>query len=109
LGIRILPVEARMEQEDKATRKARETFLTLMLTAVFGGGFLVFLILVSGGFFFYVLLAVGIIGTIGSFHYLLWGQALSQEVAGEREEEELRERQREEEEFSRDKIRPRRF
>ena len=48
------------------------------------------------------------IGLVGSLHWLLWGQALTQEVAGEREEEELRERLQQDE-FTRDKIRPRRF
>ncbi|HYT92687.1 MAG TPA: hypothetical protein VEL76_28480 [Gemmataceae bacterium] len=98
-----------MEQEDNATRKTRETLLTLMLTAVFGGGFLVFLILVTGGFFFYVIGAVATIGMIGSLHYCLWGQALSQEVADQREEEELRERLASRDDFTHDKIRTRRF
>ena len=29
---------------------------------------------------------------LGLFHYLLWGRAFSQEMAGEREEEQLRQR-----------------
>ncbi len=98
-----------MAPQDDTPRKGRETLLTVMLTALFGGGFLVFMILVSGGFFFYVLLAVLVIGVVGSLHYWLWGNALMQEVAGERAEEELRQRREAQEEFTRDKIRPRRF
>jgi hypothetical protein len=97
-----------MEPPANPQRKGRETALTLGLTGLFGGGFLLFLIFVSGGFFFYVALAVLAIGLVGTLHYYLWGQSLMREVAGEREEEELRQRQ-EEEDFARDKIRPRRF
>jgi hypothetical protein len=97
-----------MEREGTSPGKSRETLLTVALTAMFGGGFLIFLILVSGGYFLYVLGAVAAIALVGSLHWLLWGQALTQEVAGEREEEALRERLQEDE-FTRDKIRPRRF
>jgi hypothetical protein len=96
-----------MEPPADPQRKGRETILTVALTGLFGGGFLLFLILVSGGFFFYVCLAVLAIGLVGTLHYYLWGQSLMREVAGEREEEELR--RLEEEDFTRDKIRPRRF
>jgi hypothetical protein len=96
-----------MEPPLNPQQKGRETILTLVLTGLFGVGFLLFLIFVTGGFFFYVAGAVLGIGLVGTLHYYLWGQALTQEVAGDREEEELR--QREEEEFTRDKIRPRRF
>jgi hypothetical protein len=98
-----------MEREGKPAHSGRETALTLGLTALFGGGFTVFLILVSGGFFFYVLLAVAIIGLVGCGHYFLWGQALTEELAGEREEEELRERMETGNGFHSDRIRPRRF
>jgi hypothetical protein len=89
--------------------KRRETVLTLALTGLFGGGFLAFLIFVSGGFFFYVLVAVAVVGLIGTLHYYVWGQSLMREVAGEREEEERRQRQEAEDGFTSDKIRPRRF
>ncbi len=96
-----------MEPPADPQRKARETVLTLVLTGLFGAGFLLFLIFVSGGFFFYVAGAVVGIGLVGMLHYYTWGQSLTQEVAAQREEEErLR---LEEEDFMRDKIRPRRF
>jgi hypothetical protein len=81
-----------MDHDEQASRGRRETLLTLMLAAVFSGGVLFFLILVSGGFFLYVVASVFAIALVGLFHYALWGQALTQEVAGEREALESRER-----------------
>jgi hypothetical protein len=97
-----------MQPTTDPQRQGRETALTLILTTLFGGGFLAFMIFVSGGFFFYVALAVLLIGLVGTLHYYLWGQSLMREVAGEREEEERRQRL-EADDFTRDKIRPRRF
>jgi hypothetical protein len=81
-----------MQRPESPRSSARESFLALMLAAFCFGGFLLFLILVSGGFFFYVLCAAATVGFLGLLHYALWGQFLSREVAGEREEEEARER-----------------
>jgi hypothetical protein len=73
-------------------RLRRQTFLSIILTLLAAAFFLLVLILISGGFFFYVLeVALGVAAFIG-LHYLLWGRALSMQVAGEREEEQLRER-----------------
>jgi hypothetical protein len=49
-----------------------------------------------------------LIGLVGTLHYYLWGQSLMREVAGEREEEERIQREQDDD-FTRDKIRPRRF
>ena len=87
-----------MDHDPEAPRRRRETLLTLMLTAVFSGGILFFLILVSGGFFVFVIACVFVIALVGLMHYVLWGHALSREVAGEREEEESRARWEAEEE-----------
>lgn len=81
-----------MDHDYDAPRRKRETILTLMLTAVLSGGILFFLILISGGFFIFVVACVFAIALVGLMHYLLWGQALSREVAGEREAEESRAR-----------------
>jgi hypothetical protein len=78
-----------------------------MLTFLFAAGFLAVLNFITFGVIFHVLVAVVGIALVGFLHYLLWGQSLSQEVAGEREEEELRRLQ--EEDFTRERIRPRRF
>jgi hypothetical protein len=66
--------------------------LTLMLTLLGGVGILFFLVLVSGGFFGYVIAAVVAIALVGYVHYRLWGQSMTQQVSGEREVEEERER-----------------
>jgi hypothetical protein len=81
-----------MHPDDNSPSSARESFLALLLAALFGGGILLFLIFVSGGFFFYVLCAATFVAVLGLVNYVLWGQAFSREVAGEREEEEARER-----------------
>lgn len=70
----------------------RQTFLTVFLALLLGTFALLVLILVSGGFFLYVLYLALAIAGIAFIHYALWGRALSREVAGEREEEQLRQR-----------------
>jgi hypothetical protein len=97
-----------MPQHDK-TPSGRETFLGLFLTLFLGGGFFLFLVLVTGGFFLYVLAAVVGIGAVGSVHYFLWGRALTLEVAGEREQEEARERWEEEHGAAAAESSPRQF
>jgi hypothetical protein len=83
-----------MEPEDQYEqyRQRREGLLTIMLTGVGVGGFLLFMILVTGGFFFYVLLGVAGIAALGFVNYLLWGRSMMQATAGEREEEEAKAR-----------------
>ncbi len=72
-----------MEQKVKPGSSA----LPILLTLFFGGGFTLFLVIVSGGFFLWVPVAFfGIFG-LGLFHYFLWGKGLDEEVAFEREEE----------------------
>jgi hypothetical protein len=81
-----------MDQQPHPESSGRATFLSLFLAAFFGGGFLLFLILVSGGFFLYVGLAVPLIAMVGLAHYLLWGQAMDREVAAERAAAEAKDR-----------------
>ncbi len=80
------------ENEIKQYQQRRETFLTIFLTVMALAAILFFLILVTIGFFLYVLIGLAVIAVVGFFHYLLWGRLFSQEVAGEREEEEVRAR-----------------
>jgi hypothetical protein len=98
-----------MEHNDKPAATGRESFLALLLAGLCGGGFLLFLILVSGGFFFYVLCAAATVALLGLLHYALWGQAMTREVAGEREAQEARERREEAEEARRHQYGIRRF
>ncbi len=98
-----------MDHDSEAPRRKRETLLTLMLTAVLSGGILFFLILISGGFFIFVVACVFAIALVGLLHYMLWGQALSREVAGEREAAESQARWEAEEEQGRFWDRPPRY
>jgi fatty acid desaturase len=79
-----------MEPNDRQNPPPRETMLTVILTGLAAGAFLLFLILVTGGFIFYVVLAVAAITALGFFHYLLWGYAMTQEVAQEQAQAERR-------------------
>jgi hypothetical protein len=72
-----------MEPNQPPGSPRRETLLTVVLTGLGAMGFLFFLILISGGFFFWVLVAVAAMVGLGFFHYVLWGYALTQEVAEE--------------------------
>src|SRR4051812_6776121 len=70
----------------------RQGFLTILLVSGATVFFLFVLILITGGFFLYVVSAVLGMVLLGLFHYLVWGMALEREVAGESEEEQLRQR-----------------
>jgi hypothetical protein len=63
--------------------KRRETMLTVVLTGLGAGAFLLFLSLVTLGFFFFVALAVVGITALGVLHYWLWGQSMTEDVAAE--------------------------
>jgi hypothetical protein len=72
-----------MEPSQQPQPPLRETMLTVVLTGLGAGAFLLFLIVISGGFFFYVVLAVAAMVGLGYFHYMVWGYAMTQEVAEE--------------------------
>jgi len=98
-----------MEPDPNGPRGNRETILTLMLTALLAGGVFFFLILLSGGLLVYLAAAVFAIALVGLLHYVLWGHALSQEVAGERDEKDARGRWEADEDQGQFWERPRRF
>jgi hypothetical protein len=77
--------------EEHPAENQRQTLLTVMLSVIALGGFLLFLILVSGGFFLYVVAGALGIFAIGLLHYFAWGNAMHQQTEGDREEERLRE------------------
>jgi hypothetical protein len=81
-----------MEFDPEAYRRRRESFLTVLLVVLGGTAILFCDLLLTGGVFLFVLLTTGLIAAAAGAHYLLWGQAFSQQVAGEREEAELRDR-----------------
>ena len=54
--------------------------------------FAVLLIVATGGWAVYAIWIAGAIFLFGAIHYLLWGRAMLQQTAGDREEDELRQR-----------------
>ncbi len=72
-------------------RQRRENFLSVFLAGLAALSFLAVLVLISSLFLYVLLVAVAMF-LVGMLHYLLWGKMLSDEVAGEREEEQLRQR-----------------
>lgn len=75
-------------------QEQRATLLPYMLGAIGLMFFLTFLVVITGGFFFWVALITGSFAMMGWLHYVLWGKALMERTAGEREEMELLERAR---------------
>ena len=81
---------AMRQQRDEIQR--RQNFLTFFLVG-FGALFFLFvMILLTGGFFFYVASVLFGMVLVGLFHYVVWGMSFEQQVAGEAEEEQLRQR-----------------
>jgi len=78
--------------DDYPRQQRRQNFLAVFLAGLFLMFFLVLLIFLTNGLFLYVLLLAAAIAAVALFHYVLWGRSLSQQVAGEREEEQLRQR-----------------
>jgi hypothetical protein len=74
---------------------ARGAFLSAMLILLGGSFILFFMFLVCGGLAIGVLAVVAGLAAFGFFHYLLWGHSFTREVAGEREEMEIREQMEE--------------
>ena len=72
--------------------RRRQTFVSLVLALLGLVFFSALLIFLTAGFLTYGAgIVLGMVA-LGGFHWLLWGRALSREVAGEREEEQLRRR-----------------
>jgi hypothetical protein len=81
-----------LQPPDTPERKSRETVVSLMLSTVALGFFLLVLIIITGGLVIYLLAVVAALAAFAGLHYFLWGRALHEATAGEREEEELREK-----------------
>ncbi len=77
---------------DNEARGQRETLLSTLLSVLAASGFLFIFFLICGGLSFYILAVLGGVALVGFGHYLLWGHSFSEQVAGEREEEEVRDR-----------------
>src|SRR5262245_10736854 len=79
-----------MDEDLHPNRKRRETILTVALVIILSGLFIFFMNLISLGIFMHVAAALVALALVGFLHYVLWGHALSEQTAGEREEAELR-------------------
>ena len=66
----------------------RESMLTVILTGMVGLFALSLLLLIGGTWVAWLVVVVGGLAFFALFHYLLWGKLLSDQTAGEREEEE---------------------
>jgi hypothetical protein len=80
-----------MDPEQSSPQQDRERLLTGVLSVLLGSFFLLTLIIITGGFVLYVLLVGGGMALFAWLHYGLWGRLLDEQVAGEREEQQLRE------------------
>ncbi len=75
-----------MNQEDPNDGgRSRENVLAIALVVLVGGTMLFFLYMISLGVVGNVLMGGALIVLIGTLHYLVWGKAMSDEVAAERE------------------------
>jgi hypothetical protein len=83
-----------MVPDDPQPSRHRETLLSIVLSTMLGFFILVFLVIITGGFIFWLGLVVLAMGGFAALHYYWWGRNLTQDVAGEREEQELRDRAR---------------
>jgi len=79
-----------MSYDDESYQQRRLTCLPVMLSVMFGSFFILLMILITGGWFIYLLATVAGISLFGMFHWVVWGRALSQSLAGEIEEERRR-------------------
>jgi hypothetical protein len=83
--------------DDDGYRRHRETLLTVFFVAAGGIGLLFVFTILTSGFLLYVIAVVAVAGVVGWMHYLLWGRAMTERTAGEREEVEAQERDEDDE------------
>ena len=74
-----------MDHEPHGPQRSRENVLAIALASSVGGMMLFFLYMISFGIVGNVIIGAGLIMLVGVFHYLVWGRAMSDEVAAERE------------------------
>ncbi len=81
-----------MQPSGYSEKRQRGTCLSLMMAAMVAGFFALLLVVATGGWAMYVIWIGGAIFLFGGIHYLLWGRMMLRQTAGDREEEELRQR-----------------
>jgi hypothetical protein len=74
----------------------RSSFLSVLLGGFALVVFTVFMTMITAGFFIYIAVFCVALAAICTFHWLVWGAALSEHLEKERDEERLLERAREE-------------
>jgi hypothetical protein len=80
-----------MDYESGSQESSRATIIVVALAVLFGIPCTGLLIALTEGYALVAIAVVALIGAVAGVHYLLWGRAMTQRTAGEREEEELRE------------------
>jgi hypothetical protein len=78
--------------DEDTYQRRRETFLSVFLGCTILIGLLFVFTILTGGFLLYIMAVLAVATVVGWMHYLLWGRALTQQTAGDREEMEARER-----------------
>ena len=81
-----------MEPSENPEQRQRGACVSLMIAAMVVGFFALLLVVATGGWAVYVIGISAAIFLFGAIHYLLWGRLMLQQTAGDREEEEMRER-----------------
>ena len=74
-----------MDHEPAPPSRFRENAVILTLVLVLGGVIIFFLDLISFGIFTYAIAVGGAVVLLGFVHYVVWGRAMSEEVAAERD------------------------
>jgi protein-S-isoprenylcysteine O-methyltransferase Ste14 len=80
-----------MEHDPRTPNRTRENIVILTLVLFLGGIVVFFLNVISLGIFTYVIGVGVLIVVVGSVHYFLWGRAMMEDVAVEREQMLLKE------------------
>jgi len=74
-----------MDHDPPPPSRLRENVVILTLVFVLGGIFLFVLDLISFGIFTYAIGVAGAVVVLGFVHYVMWGRAMSEQFAAERE------------------------
>ncbi len=81
-----------MEPGGGGERQRRGACLSILMTGTATAFLLMLVALATGGWAMYVVWVGGAIAAFGLIHYGLWGQWMLRQTAGEREEEEVRQK-----------------
>jgi hypothetical protein len=81
-----------MDEPYQEQRESRSTLLIAAMAVVFALPCFGLLVVLTEGYILALLGGLLILAVVAGVHYLLWGRAMARNTAGEREEEEMRER-----------------